>query len=357
MNGTRGPLRRITALAVLALVALVVAGCAKKLVTTDPNYVLDSTFVNNPAHGGVEGLYSDHAQLVVFPDVALSMDTLYDKAPIGVKGPEDSLVTTWTFPLSPADLPGHTFTNWMIPYTPGAVHGMIFDSTAANAYQVLRRESNGGFAQLKDYVLPPVSRMLGSQWDIFAFDDPRPSSFHPPTYVGRGVVSGVVSKTSPLTNLGKLTSPDVADIAYLGNRTPADSNVVMRWQPVDGAVGYWIQVYQFLTGASEETRFLASRPATFLTSSVRSQFVAYLPGGLTEYQLGQPYPPGMVVLTRTPLLMNREYFIRISAMNAQGQMIAMTRGDYRDWWYINGAGQGYYRYHMGGARVSPKKPE
>ncbi len=356
MNAYRSPLRRITALAALALAASVMAGCAKKMTSVDPGYALDSTYVSDPTHGGVEGLFSTYARLVVYPNVALSMDSIYDKPPIGEKGPEDSLVTTWVFPLSPTDMAGHVFTDWMIPYVPAGLHGLVFDSTVANAYQVLRRESNGGFALLKDYPIPPVTRLLETQWEVFAFEDARPSGYNPPTYVGRGVVAGTVSRTSPLTNLGKLTGRDMPDIAYLGNRAPTDSNFTLRWSPVSGAAGYWIQIYQFGSGVSEAVKFLSSQPAPFLASTARSQFVAYMPVGITQYELGQPYPPGSLVLYRKPLLMAREYFVRISAVNAQGQMIAFSRGDYRDYWYINGAGSGYYRYQMGAARVTPKRP-
>jgi hypothetical protein len=344
MNAHRNPLRRIAALAAFAFLALAMTGCAKKPTNPDASYILDSTYVSNPSHGGVEGQYSQSARLIVYPDVTMSRDSMVDKDPVGRQGPEDSLASTTAYPMSP-----------------GTVHGLIVDQTAASAYQVLRRESNGGFASLKDYFLNPAVRLLESQSEVYAFDDPRPASFDPPTYVGRGVVSGQISRTSPLTNLGKLASREMPDLAILTPppaptlpRAWPDSNITMRWAEVSGAAGYWIQIYTYASGANEDARFLLSQPAPLVTRLVLNRFVAFVPAGTTEYQLGQEVPPGMIVFMRRMLLMNREYYVRVSAVDAAGRMIAFSYGDY---WIDKKEGVHYNRYRMGAARVQPKIPE
>jgi len=333
MNDHRSPLRRIAALAV---VALVMAGCAKQVTNPDSNFVLDSTYVSNPSHGGIEGRYSAQARLIVYADAPLTLDSLADKNPVGTRGPEDSLVSTQT-----------------IEFAPGAIHGLIIDSTAANAYQVLRRERNGGYAQLTDYVLNPVVRMLETGWEVYTFDDARPSGFRPPTYVGRGVVAGGVTRSSPLTNAGELRVETVPALRYTGARSPADSNITMSWDAVAGAAGYWIQIYQHGGGVTEAGRQIAAQPAPLAARFVRNSFVGFMPAGVTSYQLGEPLPPGAQVLTSRPLINGREYYVRVAAVNSRGEMIAFTYGDY---WFLGGA-TGYSRYRMGAARVQPGPQE
>jgi hypothetical protein len=333
MNDHRSPLRRIAALAV---VALGMAGCAKQVTNPDSNYVLDSTYVSNPSHGGIEGRYSTQAQLIVHADAPLTLDSLADKVPVGIRGPEDSLVWTRTF-----------------EFAPGTLHGMIIDSTAASAYQVLRREGNGGFARLKDYVLNPVVRLLETRWEVYTFDDAHPSGFRPPTYVGRGVVAGGVTRSSPLTNAGELRVETVPALRYTGLPFPPDSNIAMSWDAVAGAAGYWVQIYQHGGGVVEAERQVAAQPAPLATRYVRNSFVGFMPPGVTSYQLGEPLPPGAKVLTMRPLINGREYFVRVAAVNGRGEMIAFTYGDY---WFLGGI-TGYKRYRMGAARVQPGPQE
>ena len=333
MNDHRSPLRRIAALAV---VALGMAGCAKQVTNPDSNYVLDSTYVSNPSHGGIEGRYSTQAQLIVHADAPLTLDSLADKVPVGIRGPEDSLVWTRTF-----------------EFAPGTLHGMIIDSTAASAYQVLRREGNGGFARLKDYVLNPVVRLLETRWEVYTFDDAHPSGFRPPTYVGRGVVAGGVTRSSPLTNAGELRVETVPALRYTGLPFPPDSNIAMSWDAVAGAAGYWVQIYQHGGGVVEAERQVAAQPAPLATRYVRNSFVGFMPPGVTAYQLGEPLPPGAKVLTMRPLINGREYFVRVAAVNGRGEMIAFTYGDY---WFLGGI-TGYKRYRMGAARVQPGPQE
>lgn len=290
MNVLHSPLRRIVALTAFALVALAMAGCTKK-VTVDPGYVQP------------EGRTDADARLIVYPDLPITVQTWTDLLPDG-PGLEDTLVSTVQVSVSP-----------------GSVYGTIMDGTPASAYQVLRRERNGGFAQLDDYLVNPTLRFLDSQWELYTFKDSHPSGFTPATYLGRGVIAGQVTSTSPLTNLGEQAGT-VAPLIYTGEAAPVDSNITMSWQPVTGAVGYWIQIYQFQ--GSTEAQLLAARPAPFVPLETRNMFIGYVPAPATSYKLGEE---GAMVLTRRPLLRSVQYFVRISAVNAQGEMIAFTYGD------------------------------
>ena len=143
MNDLRSPLRRIAPLAAVILVALAMAGCTKKVTNVDASYTAP------------EGQYSADARLIVYPDAPITVRDLH--------GPPARR------PRTPARMSSPS--TEQVYVAPGALHGVILDGTPASGYQVLRRESNGGYAQLKDYVLNPVARFLDSQWELYAFSD------------------------------------------------------------------------------------------------------------------------------------------------------------------------------------------
>jgi hypothetical protein len=309
------PYRVALAAALFAAALAAMAGCAKKVTSVDANFTLP------------EGTPSADARLILFPDVPIQVVNWKDN---GATGPDnsDSLLDTTYIQVS----------------SPNVVHAMIFDGTPASGYQVLRRESNGGLLPLKDFVIRPTRRFLQSQWELYTFDDPTPTGYHPPTYVGRGVVSDQITRLSPLTNTASLSASSVPALTYVGNREPTDTLISMKWTPLPEAAGYWIHVYQF-TGGSED-KILSSRAAPFATGDTRDYFVGYVAAPADTYKIGKP---GALVLTRKPLISNNEYIVRVSAVDAAGQMIGFTYGD-ED--FVQG--QNSYRvYRVGGARVRP----
>ena len=314
MKALRSPMNRAALAAALVLGVLALAGCADKVTNVDAGYT-------EP-----EGQYDANAQLIVYPDVPIVVETFLDLLP---DGPDtgDQLQSTE-----------------LLYVARGAVHGTILDGTAADGYQVLRREANGGYAQLKDYKLSPVARFFDSHWEMYAFSDAEPSGFSPPSYVGRGVVSGVVTAQSPLTNPGRNAGSEVANIVYTAYPFPPDSNITMTWSEVPGAAGYWIQIYQFMGGTNE--KLLSAQPAPFVYSDARNYFVGYVAAPASSYTLNQP---GATVLFQRGLLMKSEYIVRISAVDEQGELIAFTYGDYA---FLRSTGS-YLRYRLGGALVTP----
>jgi len=323
MNDLRSPLRRIAPFAAVMLVALAMAGCTKKVINVDAGYTVP------------EGQPSADAQLIVYPDVPITVQIWKDNPPDGpgadgLPGPEDSLLSTQQVSLAP-----------------GTLHGTILDGTPASGYQVLRREANGGYAQLKDYVLNPVVRFLESQWELYAFSDARPAGFSPPSYMGRGVVAGVVTPASPLTNASELMSSDVAALRYTGELTPADSNFTMSWQAVPGAAAYWIQIYQF-NGKDVESMLQGAQTAPFAFSNVRNFFVGRVAAPATAHTLGGP---GAQVLMRRTLLYSVEYRVRVVAVNGRGELMAFNNGDLE---YIRETGR-YSCFRLGATKVTPTR--
>lgn len=311
--------RRFAAAAILlALSGLTLLGCSQKVTAVDPGFTFP------------EGRPNADARLVMYPDVAVPVTTWNDNGPTG-PDPSDVIRST----------------DEVRQLSAGAIHGAIFDGTPSTGYQVLRRESNGGLLALKDFVIRPERRFLDSQWELYAFDDPTPSGFTPPSYIGRGVVSDAITALSPLTNMGSTAGTTVADLPYTGNRTPPDTLITMKWVPEPSAVGYWIQIYQFRGGP--DAKILSAAPAPFARGETRDFLVAWVPAPADSYKIGRP---GALVLTRRELLSGGEYFVRVSAIDAQGRLAAFTYGD-ED---VLPGNLSYRTFRLGAARVLPFNP-
>lgn len=244
-------LRTVSPAVAVVLAALALGGCSKRITSVDSSFRVEGT--------------PSASQLFVFQDsptvTTLFRDTLES-------GPSDGdyVIDHPTF------------------YTegPGTIRGMIFDYTPAGDYQVFRQESNGGFLSLKDFPIHDAKQWVDSGSELYRFVDrsPRPGG----SYVGRGIVNGVVNASSPLTNLASATTSAVGSVAYTGARTPSDSLFTLAWSPVAGAAGYWLQVFVYrsdLTALSE--RILAGAPAPIFDGKSTDLLVAYMPSGVTSY--------------------------------------------------------------------------
>lgn len=278
--------------------ALLLSSCSKKNVAPTP-------------FPDVMGAASS-SQLVVYPDVPL---TTYFFADMNraVCSEDDSLIGTAVERAASST----------------TVHGVIFDYSPASEFQAFRREASG-FRLLKDYPLQPVKRYPVGNADAFLFDDPAavPSAFQ--DYVARGVAGGAITPSSPLTNLARITVTPTASILYTGRMNmcgdvpsigepPPDSLLAMSWTAVPGADGYWVQIYQF----GSDANVLTSRfPGPAFVGRSIDYFLAFFPGTVTSYKIGDPLPTGSHLLTQKTLFNNADYAIRITAVNAEGELIA-----------------------------------
>jgi len=322
--------------------ALTLSSCSKKELAPEP-------------YQGVIGELSS-SQLIVYPDVPLTtyfmQDTLVQDGDVvlrkAVCSEDDSLLGTQVERAASS----------------ATVHGYIFDYSPASGYQIFR-EGGSGFHLLKDYVLQPVKRYPQGNADVFMFEDPSPPSSAFQDYVGRGVVNGTVTPSSPLTNLGKVTVTPTASILYTGRtslcgdeigpgETPPDSLIPMSWTEVPGAAGYWVQIYQFGNGAD----VLAARyPGPAFVGRSVDFFLAYFPASVTAYKIGDPLPAGSRVLTQRTLLNGTDYAIRITAVNDDGELIAYPSEASRAYVYIRDAKhEGYYSLRTLGAFIVHTTP-
>lgn len=308
----------LLALGALAL-PLVLAGCGKKVTSADASYTL------------VEGTPNADARLVSWPDTPTGY---VDWADLGGIGPteEDTLLAQYV-----------VFRNG-----PDNQRLMVLDGTEAAGYQLLRRAQNGGYERLRDFTLQPSRKWLSSQWEVYESYDYAPSGFWPPTYVGRGLLGGVATTRSPLTNTAKAEMPmaDLQLIDYAGNRAPVDSLFTMEWTTVTGAAGYWIHVYQFSSAATDEEKLLSGSPSPIWNGLVNDFLVAWVPAGTTTYRFGDP---GAEILLKRAPLRGQVYLVRITAVDANGQLVGAMLGDiaYRQ-------GDGFYEYYpLGAFAVTP----
>ncbi len=286
MKPSTRPGYALVAVAALAASALLVASCSKKPLSVDPSF-------DSP-----EGSPSGAARMVVWPALPTTAAVYREVAPIGA-GPEDTFLRYETFRRAPD----------------GSLLGMVFDGTAASAFQVLRRESNGGLRQLTDFAMHSTRRWLDGKWEVYEFADPLPTSS--PSYIGRGLVAGGVTESSPLSNEARLAAPTVADIPFT---FPTDTTVA--WGPVAGASYYIAHIYQ-LRGAGAADRILSGVPAPIYRGYSRDFFLGFT---TTPQVLGRNQTFTGLVLTRRDLTQGT-YLARVAAIDSQGQLIAYSYGD------------------------------
>lgn len=317
----------------IALLVALVPGCAKKITTV------------NAAFTTPEGIFNPNARLFLAPDSPIGVNVYADLTGNG-PSPDDTFLVSY-----PAYLDG-----------PGAIHATILDQTVASAYQSFRREGNGGLRLLQDYPLLPKRRWLDTHWELYNFTDLSPSSYSPPTYIGRGIVSGVVTRTSPLTNFAQLVGAGIVPIfldfqIFLDRQSlpdsvfsPQDTIFALHWSEVPNATGYWIQIYSFTGDAFEKIRSAA--PAPIYANKSRDNLVAFVPAPADSYRI--TVSPGQV-LTYTPLIIGHQYLARISAVDASGGLIGYSYGDSDQIIGYPADGQ-YVRFPIGAYRVNPKHP-
>lgn len=340
----RRTLRSLPALAAtlaLALVALVAAGCAKKL-TVDQIGALLASY----PEGSRDSLERTPSDLVVWPDAPNEVTNIFD---------------------------GDTTTYFAYRTGAGAIQGAIFDYLEAGGYQLFRRESGGGYRLFTDFVLTPYRRWADREYysaaqgtvvlppaQVYTFADAAPPAIPLTGYVGRAVISGVSSGDYALTNLGETAGGSaIPGLAYTGAIASPDSLIDLRWQAVAGAAGYWVHVYQnradIRTGDEAITIGL---PAPVAIGKVRDLFVAYIPAPRTSYKLGDALPLGSRVLVYRILAALQPVLVRVSAVDANGGMIATTgpNGDTGAFREAVGAQDRLRTFPLGAVIVTPNRP-
>lgn len=327
-------------LAALAL-PFVIASCSKKITSAESDYTT------------LEGTPSADARLLAWADTPTEVRFFDD---LGTPGPSEAdtlLDVVPTYRLGP-----------------GAVQTMLLDGSAASGFEFYRAASNGGLEPMRDFVVNAPRKWLDSHWELYELDDRNPSGYTPATYVARGLLAGQATTASPISNPARITTPVSGSLVYLGLGTPSDSLFEMSWAPVAGATGYWIHVYQYRPDATTGEVIESGTPSPVWDGKVRDQFVGFVAAPSTSYKLGGP---GATVLTFKPPLFGQEYLVRITAVDAQGQLLAYIGTNLQTVVYdpniqgIRGPTGGAFRvvqeearwkiFPLGGYLVNPTRPQ
>jgi len=310
--------RGVLTVALLAMVAGLYA-CAPKITKVDASYTMP------------EGVMSQNSTLITWIDQPTTAYVYKDRPPADPDS-TDSLMSTTPFAR----------------YSPNVIHGMIIDNTAADAFQMFRRESGGGVRKFTNYDAPRTRQWVASQYESYHFIDVAPSNFLPSTYIARGVVAGVVSRSSPLTNLGTLNPAPLTNIhlkAVWWNNTDAAKGPIFRhfdtaaptpkiklsWNDVPGAVRYLLQVYEYRGDLRTNTeRILSGTPAPFYDGQATEDFMGYIPAGINYMFVGDSTvaaPAGVTVFQIKPFATGASLIVRMTALDVANRMIGLTMGD------------------------------
>ncbi len=277
-----------------ALMALAAAaGCEKRPTGFDPN-------PNTP-----EGIAAANARLVSYRNTGLRV-MVRDYASTNI----DSVVTAaYAFAGSST-----------MPLL------LLLDGTPANSFEMYRRDDAGRFERTSDFALPSTFKYVNASYESFFTTDPSPSGYAPSSYMARGLVDGIASHQSPLSNEGKLTQTGLLPITYNGSLQPLDSLFTVSWVGVPGAVGYWLHIYEKPIAGFE--RMISSLPAPIAYVTAGDLLIAYrkgnAPGASVQFQLGDTTL--LTLKSRAPLLAH-DYIVRVTGVDATGHVIAQTVGD------------------------------
>ncbi|HEY2955537.1 MAG TPA: hypothetical protein VGK89_09865 [Candidatus Eisenbacteria bacterium] len=292
------------ALALGLALGLLGAGCASKKTTLDPGFVTP------------EGKTTPLSFLTTFKNLPNPIFLYREYKPIDPTHPAGPSPGDTLYAVEPA-FEGDT--TW--------VRGVVFDSTAADAYQIWKGEGSGGIDQLYDYFVLPSRRWLDTGWEKYSFVDENASAAASDRYSARGVVGGVVTVNAPVTN----TAPSPLQTAASLYNIPVnftgsnDSTLVFTFPAVPSAAGYFIHFYRGRSDSRGSDQFTSGAPAPIWDGRSSDLLLVYVPETGRPCALG---PDGESFLTlRGPAGIAGGFLIRISALDCQGRFIAYTLGD------------------------------
>jgi hypothetical protein len=353
---------RLIGFAAVALLAALAAGCSKKL-TVDSSFTMP------------EGTPTSNLLLITQFDYPNAVINVKDRGRVGVPDFVPDTTNADSIIINPDT--GEPEIDQLQEFTPFTVRGSILNQTSAEGMQMFRSSSSGGVYQFLDFVVPAQKRWLDRLAETYVFEDPDAGRTNGARYFARGLIGGVAGNTSPLSNGSQPLNNTIAQITYTANRNgtitpisgpppPAESTFFMQWTTIPGAATYWIDVFQYLpTLIGFDERVFSGAPQVLAPLKSRDVFVASLPAtgaAFMTYKLGDP--PAHIYTYRAPHL-HQEYYVRIAAVDAQGQLIGMTTGptirqtsdllliqDTRDYFFIFGTGT-YQMFSRGAVIVIP----
>jgi len=277
---------RTSFVCIAALAAL--AGCSKK--TTAPN-----------SQALPEGDQNGQVLMVGWPEQASIWFTAAD--PATPETPSDDFV----FEL------GTDY--WQ---DPAGVRTASLDMSQSNQLQAFRIGSDGNATELFDFLLPPSLRFIGRNMDLYEFEDLSPGTT--PSYTGRGVYNGVVTPTSPVSNVIKVTGPitDNLDFTPAPKGAANDSVLDVQFSEDPRASFYILEINIANDILGNGSSFSTERRLRAIPSPLQpgtrplQSFILLMPAGSGPTGFSTPISSGLWPLA---------FYVRVSAFDADGQMV------------------------------------
>jgi len=201
---------------------------------------------------------------------------------------------------------------------PAGVRSATLDMTQSNQLQAFRVGSDGNVVELFDFLLPPSLRFIGRDMDQYEFEDLSPPAT--PTYTGRGAINGVVTPTSPVSNVIKVTGPitDNLDFTPAPKGAANDSVLNIQFTEDPRAAFYVLEINSandiLGNGSSySNERRLRALPAPLQPGTRPLQsFILLMPAGSGLTGFNATISSGFWPLA---------FYVRVTAFDSDGQMV------------------------------------
>ena len=209
---------------------------------------------------------------------------------------------------------------------PAGVRSATMDASQSNEMQVFTIGDDGNAHELNDFLLAPTLRFIGRDLDVYEFEDLAPGTT--PAYVGRGAFDGVITTTSPVSNVTRVTGPISDNLDYTAAPKGAAGDSVLNVQFTEDprAEFYVVEINDANAVLGSGSSFSIERRSRALPSPL-------LPG-TAPLQSGiilMPAGTGLVGfnVTISSRFWPLSFYVRITAFDANGQLINRVNDYFR----------------------------
>jgi len=201
------------------------------------------------------------------------------------------------------------------------VRTTTLDLSLSNQLEAMRVGSDGNVRPLFDFALQPSARLIGSNLDVFGFEDLAPGAN--PAYYGRGILNGQVTTASPVTNRASAFPLSDLNLNFIPEpkSNPGDSILKIQFQEDPRESFYIVEIHNadalgvLATGdVYSAQRRLFGIPAPLLPGTLPQRSFAVLMMLPGEGQAGLRVPPPSHHWPQS-------YYFRVSAFDYEGRMV------------------------------------
>jgi len=197
------------------------------------------------------------------------------------------------------------------------VRTATIDVSNANQMQAYRVGDDGNAHPLFDFLLQPDVRFVGSDLDLFGFEDFQAPSATP-RYFERGAVNGQVTTSSPLSNAAT-SGPFLENMAWLppSKLAPNDSTLKIAYSEDPRAVFDVVQIGEASSLLGTGSSFTGERRARGIASPVLPGLRSIAMSATTVLPAGT----GRIAIPLTSHKWPQFFYIRVTGFDANGHMV------------------------------------